>query len=110
MPSAVLGPMAIVYYPLKMMNNGFNMVDFGQIFWVLFYSLQGWFLFREKIPNKMPIIFVTVFLTVKFTIDLVYLSFDYLDLSTLQNDQLIGLYLLGVGLSLTLGIYKLKKR
>lgn len=109
LPSAVLGIMAIVYYPLKMVNNGFDIIDLGQIFWVLFYSIQGWVLLCKKTTNKTAVILATVFLVVKFTVDLVYLSFDYLDLFVLQNDQLIGLYLFGVGLSLVLGIYKLKK-
>jgi hypothetical protein len=109
LPSAVLGIMAIVYYPLKMINNGFGVIDLGQIFWVLFYSVQGWVLFHKKLANKPAIIFAVVFLVVKFTIDLIYLSFDYLDFSNFNNNQLMILYLLGVGLSLALGIYKLKK-
>lgn len=109
LPSAVLGVVAIVYYPLKMINNGFDLIDLGQIFWVLFYSIQGWILLCKKTTNKIIIIFTITFLLVKFTVDLVYLSFDYLDFSNFNNNQLTVLYLLSVGLSLALGIYKLKK-
>ncbi len=109
LPSAVLGPMAIAYYPLKMINNGFNILDLGQIFWVLFYSVQAWSLIREKISNKYAVASATLFLIVKFTIDFLYLSFDYLDLGSLQNNQLSDLYLLGLGLSLLAGLYKLNK-
>jgi hypothetical protein len=107
--SSTLGPLAIVYYPLKMINNGFDILDFGQIFWVLFYSIQGWILLRERISNKVAVISAVLFLVVKFTIDLKYLSFDYLDFSSLQHNQLVGLYILAVSLSLSLGICNLRK-
>lgn len=109
LPSVVLGPMAIAYYPLKMINSGFNILDLGQIFWVLFYSVQAWSMINEKIRNKTAVVCATFFLIAKFTIDFLYLSFDYLDLGSLQDSQLLDLYLLGLGLSLLLGVYKLKK-
>ena len=68
-PSALFGILALIYYPLIMHTTGFNWNVFGQIFWVAFYSAQGWYLlFREKF-RIMSVIIVLIYLFTKFTID-----------------------------------------
>lgn len=102
LPSAVLGPLASFYYASQIYYNGFSLNDFGQIFWVLFYSAQGWYLvFRERF-TFWPILSACVYLVVKFSIDFRYDSFGYLQIEKLP--ELIQVYLFLLSLLLTLGL------
>ena len=101
-PSAVLGPLAVIYYASQIYYNGFSFNDFGQIFWVLFYSIQGWYLvFREKI-TFWPLFCVSVYLLAKFWIDFEYGSFGYLQIKELPGN--IQVFLLLCSIVLTLGL------
>jgi len=109
-PSAILGPLAVVYYASQIYYNGFSLNDFGQIFWVLFYSVQGWYLvFREKI-TYWPLLCVSVYLLAKFWIDFKYSSFGYLQINKLPGDIQVSLLLFFVALTLGLFVFAYLKK
>ena len=83
-PSTIYGILAILYYPVAMIYQGFSWNAFGQIFWVAFYSLQGiWLLKRYPIKNT-PFVLVLAFLVIKLiVIDLYYKSFGYFDFTNI---------------------------
>lgn len=41
------GVIAIVFYPLYMLENGFAWYELGNVFWVMIYSLQAVWLWKE---------------------------------------------------------------
>ena len=91
-PSAVFGFSALLFYPMLMYNLGFDILGAGQILWVLFYGLQGWYLvFSQKIKPK-AIVFVNCYLITKLALDYKFLSFGYLDLNILSASQLTWLF------------------
>ncbi|OQA52284.1 MAG: hypothetical protein BWY43_00568 [candidate division WS2 bacterium ADurb.Bin280] len=95
-PSAIFGVLALVYYPLKMSHAGFNWIDFGQIFWVFFYSLQGWYLLINKKISFVALFSAFCFLCAKLIIDYKYLMFGYLDLTMLNPGERMGILILSL--------------
>lgn len=107
-PSAVFGVLAIIYYPCKMFYGGFNWIDFGQIFWVLFYSVQGWYLLINKKLSLISLITVFCFLCVKFAVDYKYLTFGYLDLTMLSREAVNNIFVSAFATSLMTLFFALK--
>jgi len=92
-PSAVFGVLALLFYPMLMINEGFNILGLGQILWVLFYGAQGWYLiFRYKMKSWVLVV-VSIYLIAKLTLDYYYLSFGYISVEKLTQSQLLGLYI-----------------
>jgi hypothetical protein len=95
-PSAVFGILSLFFYPMLMYNLGFDILGAGQILWVLFYGLQGWYLvFSQKIKPK-AMVFVNLYLIVKLALDYKFLSFGYLDLNILSSTQLTWLFVVAL--------------
>lgn len=110
LPSAVFGILALIYYPAQLYYTKFNWNDFGQIFWVLFYSAQGWWLLlREKILTK-ALVLAGIYLLVKFTIDIKYQTFGYLEIANLPTHVQMAVYFVSIGATLGLVLYKLVKK
>lgn len=109
-PSAIFGILALAFYPMLMLNEGFNIWGLGQILWVLFYSVQGWYLIiRYKIGITVLLI-VDVYLFIKLTLDYYYLSFGYLDLDKLSNGQLEQLFATSLAMVVLLNIMILRRK
>lgn len=95
-PSATFGTLSLFFYPMLMYNLGFDILGAGQILWVLFYGLQGWYLvFSQKIKPK-AMVFVNLYLIVKLALDYKFLSFGYLDLNILSFAQLTWLFIVAL--------------
>lgn len=107
-PSAVYGVLAVFYYPIAMYYQGFSWNGFGQIFWVLLYALQGFWLLRKFKIGKLPFALVSILLILQIVIvDFYYKSFGYFDFAGISSNLLIGLVITTIVL---LGIiYKLRK-
>lgn len=93
-PPVIFGILAILYYPLAMVYQGFSWNAFGQIFWVLFYSLQGLYLFLKFKIARSAITIVSLYLIIKFLLDYEYLSFGYLDFEDIPNAAVMILILI----------------
>ena len=50
-PAAVFGLLALAFYPLYMLRNGFAWTDLGQIFWVLAYAVPALLLSPQVSPR-----------------------------------------------------------
>lgn len=95
-PSALFGVLALIYYPLIMRTIGFNWNDFGQIFWVLFYSAQGWYLLRNEKFRTLPVIIVLLYLFAKFTVDFLTKTFGYLEVGRLSQQLLLTIFIVAM--------------
>lgn len=100
--SAVFGLLALLFYPAVMTKIGFDWRSFGQIFWVLFYSLQGWYLLFKKRLLLGPAATVGGFLLVKFYLDYRFETFGYLGVEDLPAGSIFYLFVLAVALSFVL--------
>jgi hypothetical protein len=109
-PSAIFGILALVYYPLLMAQSGFDWRNFGQIFWVLFYSGQGWWLILKYKFRKLPILGVCGYLTVKFILDYKFLTFGYLEVGDIAAENRVLLFSLALFLLAVLSIFVLVKK
>lgn len=106
--SAVYGVLAILYYPIAMYYQGFSWNAFGQIFWVLFYALQGFWLIRKFKIDKFPFALVSILLVLQLVIiDFYYKSFGYFDFTGISSNLLLWLVIIAI---VSLGIiYKFGK-
>ena len=91
-PSAVFGVLALLFYPMLMINEGFSILGFGQILWVLFYGVQGWYLIYRYKMQRRAVIVASAYLIIKATLDYYFLSFGYLAVDKLTHNQLVTLY------------------
>ena len=99
-PSAVFGVLALVFYPLKLSALGWDSNAFGQIFWVLVYSIQGWYLLFRYKTGFRPAALAILYLFVKFTLDYKFNTFGYLDFAGLSNVAVLSLYVVALAMSL----------
>jgi len=106
--SAVFGVLAIIYYPYKMFYGGFNWIDLGQIFWVLFYALQGWYLLLKKRQSVLPLLSAFIFLFAKFIVDYRYLTFGYLDVAALDRQAFMMIFAFSLISSVAILIFAFK--
>lgn len=95
-PAAVLGILALFYYPSKMYFQGFSLRDFGQIFWVLFYSLQGWYLLVSRKIKIIPVLVTILFFGGLLVTDFIFKTFGYLSFDAFSVHSLY--FLLGLGI------------
>lgn len=103
--SVVFGAMAIVYYPVLMADKGFAWQDTGQIFWVLFYGLQGVYLIRREKFHFMPIVVTVSYLVGKFILDYRFASFGYLEVERLSGENFTKLFILAIIISIVTGLF-----
>jgi len=84
-PSAAYLIGALIFYPTTMILSGFSWLDFGQIFRVAVYGLQGAYLLKKYPIKKSPLILVTVFLIISFIIQYSTKTYNYINLSVLSD-------------------------
>jgi hypothetical protein len=105
---ALFGVLAVVFYPLTMIEGGWNWRAFGQIFWVLFYSAQGWYLVITRRMSTLAVGAAAFYLLLKLILDFKFKSFGYLEISSLRTGFQIAL--LGLGLAALAAISLLASR
>ncbi len=93
LPSVIYFIGALIFYPTLMVINGFDWSDFGQIFWVAVYGLQGIYLLTNYSIKKSPILLVTIFLLTSFVIQYFTKTYDYLNFANVSASTLLGGYL-----------------
>ncbi len=82
--SVIYGLIAILFYPVAMIYQGFSWNGLGQIFWVLVYGVQGAWLIKKYKIKKLPLYTSTIFFGVQIiVIDLWQKSFGYFDFSNI---------------------------
>ena len=96
-PSAVFGPLAILFYGAFLEIGGLHWQDFGQIFWVAFYSIQGWYLLSTKKLKILPILAVVLYLAVKFLVDYRFKTFGYFTFDGISDSFFTFLFLWALG-------------
>lgn len=108
--SAVFGILSLVYYPLKMYFQGFSWNDFGQIFWVAFYSAQGWYLlFRHKLKLQ-PAMLVGGFFVFSLAINFYFKTFGYLSLDKFTSTSKIALLFIGLMSTVAVVLISLREK
>lgn len=107
-PSAAYFIGALIYYPTLMSANGFNWLNFGSIFWVAFYGLQGFYLLIANKLSKIPQLLAILFLVISFIIQYIYRTFGYLNLAGLSNQVIMIIYTFTL-INLMIYIFVLKK-
>ena len=96
-PSVIYFLAALMYYPTWMIKNNFDWLAIGQIFWVAFYGLQGWFLLKSQSVSPSAVGLACVFLLLSFAIQYRYDTFGYLDTTNLSRPLILAEYsLLGL--------------
>lgn len=79
-----------------MVYQGFSWNGLGQILWVLFYALQGWYLFVKYKIARSAMIAASMYLIIKLILDYKYLTFGYLDFENIPNLAVLVLILIGI--------------
>jgi len=85
LPSAVYGVVAVYFYPIQMIFNGFNWLGVLSIAWIWVYSAQGWWLLKHFTPHLNALRFSAVFLTVSLLVQLFTQTFAYLDIASIPQ-------------------------
>lgn len=94
LPSVIYFLGAIIYYPLWMIQNHFDWLAFGQIFWVAFYGIQGFYILKTNRISKTGLIAASVFLAVSFGIQYVFRDIGYFNFDGFSRPVIIGSYAL----------------
>lgn len=93
-PSAIYGLVALIFYPIAMVFQGFSWNAVGQIFWVMVYALQGFWLI-SKITSKKAFYFGLGFIGLQIiVIDIAFNSFGYFDFEGISKLILISIAVL----------------
>lgn len=83
----LFGILAVLFYPILMTRVGFSWSNLGQIFWVLFYGIQGFFALKLFPITRLSKIIALFYFTFKLILDFKYNSFGYLDVEALAVGQ-----------------------
>ena len=83
LPSAVYGVVAIYFYPIQMIFNGFNWLGVASIAWIAVYSVQGWWLLKHKRPHRAALRVAGIFLLASLLIQLTTKTMGYLNISAI---------------------------
>ena len=94
LPSAAYFAAALIYYPTWMAANNFDWLAFGQIFWVAFYGLQGFWLLRRKSISANALNIVVAFLLTSFVVQYLSQTYGYLDLAGIDRTVILIEYLI----------------
>jgi hypothetical protein len=92
-PSFVYLIAAIIYYPTWITLNGFDILSFGQIFWVAVYGLQGLFLIIHNRIKPVYSALVSIFLLISFFVQFSTKSFSFFDTSNFSRQLIVAEYL-----------------
>lgn len=104
-PSIVFGFLALLFYPIAMIYQGFSWNALGQILWVWVYAGQGVWLFTKFKIKKLPFILASLFVTFVLIFEFITGSFGYFDFSNIPS----GILLIMIFLSLIV-IIVMKRR
>jgi hypothetical protein len=94
-PSIVFGVLAILFYPIAMIYQGFSWNAVGQIFWVLVYAGQGFWLYGKFKINRLPFFISSLFLAFVLFFEFATKSFSYFDFSNIPIGYLVIILLAG---------------
>ena len=83
LPSAVYGVLGLFFYPLTMYFDHYSWEAVFQIGWVLFYSLQAWYLLRIYNPPLLSKLFAVLFITLSLGVQFLNQTFGYLAVDVL---------------------------
>jgi len=95
---------------MLMTHEGFNIWGLGQILWVLFYGVQGWYLIIRYKIGKAALLITDIYLLAKLTLDYYYLSFGYLDLDKLSNSQLAQIFTVALVIIVLVNIIIIRRK
>jgi len=93
LPSTIYLFAALIYYPTWMMQNEFDWLTFGAIFWVLAYGVQGFYLLWRFRLKLLPAILACVFLFASFIIQFLNKTFGTQDFTNFSDQLIITEYL-----------------
>jgi len=83
--ASLFGPLALVFYPALIIERGWGWNEFGQIFWVLFYSLQGWYLVSKFQFKPFPVLLAGVYFVIMIFFNFKTATMSYLDFAVLSQ-------------------------
>lgn len=107
-PSAIYLIAALIYYPTWMIQNSFDWLSFGQIFWVAFYGIQGIYLLLKFAFTKMALWLAGSFLLLSLTVQYQTRTLGFQDFANFSDNLLLTEYtaleiiVLGLIISLTI--------
>lgn len=94
-PSAVFGILAVFFYPIAMIYQGFSWNAVGQIFWVLFYGAQGFYLIKKfKISRRVFNLVVGLVALKIVVIDFYMQSYGYFDFENIPRIVMVLILIL----------------
>jgi hypothetical protein len=108
-PSLIYFVAALLYYPTWMILNGFDILAFGQIFWVAVYGLQGIYLLNNFKIKNFPTIIVGLFLVASFAIQYFTKTFGLFDTTNFSPWLVKGEYLVLVIILISTSIVQMKR-
>lgn len=108
-PSLVYLFATVIYYPTWMILNGFDILAFGQIFWVAVYGLQGLFLIISNRIKPVYLALVSIFLLISFYIQFLTGSFGFFDTSNFNQQIITTEYLAVATFTLVLFLVLVKR-
>lgn len=113
LPTSTYAVLSLLFYPLIMTHQGFSFLDLGQIFWVWFYGIQGWYLLASTKIKTAPLLLIGAFVATSLVVQYRSLTYGYLgvDILTLPERQtvaLLGLATVAVILLWSLPVNSLK--
>lgn len=109
-PSMIFGVLALLFYPLAMAYQGFDWNGLGQIFWVAFYSIQGWYLFYKIGVSKAAFAFAGVFLATALSLDYRFKGFGYFNLDQIADLAIKILFIIALLLLALVWSLELRKK
>ena len=95
-PSVVFGVLALIFYPTAMFYQGFSWNGLGQIFWVLFYALQGVWLLRNFKIKPTASITASLFTAFLLFFQFFSKSYGYFDFSNIPIAVLSVIVVVGL--------------
>lgn len=93
LPSVIFGFLVIPFYLTAMYYQGFSWRDVGQIFWVLFYAIQGFYLFEKNRISYLALMLPALYLMIKLFLDIKYQTFGYLNVEEIDPNALLVIFI-----------------
>lgn len=93
LPAVIYFVAALIYYPVWMILNGFDILAFGQIFWVAVYGVQAIYLMLSTKLTPLPAAAASSFIALSFIIQLKTNSFGFFDTTNFSKLIIYSEYL-----------------
>lgn len=94
--SIVWGLLALAFYPLTMLADGWSWNAIGQIVWVWVYAAQGWWMMVNLPLPKRAVWLASGWMLLVLTIEYQTKTYGYLDVAALSSRAWFGVYLAGL--------------